>query len=73
MDIHLTADRATAGSPEDVVLGDRTLQALALCLAVLFAVGVYSAKRLRRRSKMELISMMKFDICVPRFPPPLAN
>jgi decaprenyl-phosphate phosphoribosyltransferase len=37
----LLVDAGHGGAPEDVVLGDRTLQALALCLAVLFAVGVY--------------------------------
>ena len=37
----LLVDAGHGGAPEDVVLGDRTLQVLALCLAVLFAVGVY--------------------------------
>jgi decaprenyl-phosphate phosphoribosyltransferase len=37
----LLVDAGHGGAPEDVVLGDRTLQALAVCLAVLFAVGVY--------------------------------
>jgi decaprenyl-phosphate phosphoribosyltransferase len=37
----LLVDAGHGGAPEDVVLGDRTLQALALCLAILFAVGVY--------------------------------
>jgi decaprenyl-phosphate phosphoribosyltransferase len=37
----LLVDAGHGGAPEDVVLGDRTLQVLAVCLAVLFAVGVY--------------------------------
>jgi decaprenyl-phosphate phosphoribosyltransferase len=37
----LLVDAGHGGAPEDVVLGYRTLQALALCLAILFAVGVY--------------------------------
>ncbi len=37
----LLVDAGHGGAPEDVVLGDRTLQALAVCLAALFAVGVY--------------------------------
>jgi decaprenyl-phosphate phosphoribosyltransferase len=37
----LLVDAGHGGAPEDVVLGDRTLQVLGLCLAVLFAVGVY--------------------------------
>jgi decaprenyl-phosphate phosphoribosyltransferase len=37
----LLVDAGHGGAPEDVVLGDRTLQGLALCLGVLFAVGVY--------------------------------
>jgi len=37
----LLVDAGHGGAPEDVVLGDRTLQLLGLSLAVLFAVGVY--------------------------------
>jgi len=37
----LLVDAGHGGAPEDVVLGDRTLQILGLSLAVLFAVGVY--------------------------------
>jgi decaprenyl-phosphate phosphoribosyltransferase len=37
----LLVDAGHGGAPEDVVLGDRTLQGLAVCLGVLFAVGVY--------------------------------
>lgn len=37
----LLVDAGHGGAPEEVVLGDRTLQLLALCLAALFAVGVY--------------------------------
>jgi decaprenyl-phosphate phosphoribosyltransferase len=37
----LLVDAGHGGAPEDVVLGDRTLQVLALCLAALVAVGVY--------------------------------
>jgi len=37
----LLVDAGHGGAPEDLVLGDRTLQILGLTLAVLFAVGVY--------------------------------
>lgn len=37
----LLIDAGKGGAPEDVVLGDRRLQVLGLCLAVLFAAGVY--------------------------------
>jgi len=37
----LLVDAGHGGAPEDVVLGDRTLQILGVCLLVLFAVGVY--------------------------------
>jgi decaprenyl-phosphate phosphoribosyltransferase len=37
----LLVDAGHGGAPEDVVLGDPTLQVLALSLAVLFAIGVY--------------------------------
>lgn len=37
----LLIDGGHGGAPEDVVLGDRALQALGVCLAVLFALGVY--------------------------------
>lgn len=38
----LLVDAGKGGAPEDVVLGDRRLQVLGLCLAVLFAAGVYA-------------------------------
>jgi decaprenyl-phosphate phosphoribosyltransferase len=38
----LLIDSGHGGAPEDVFLSDRTLQILGLCMAVLFAVGVYS-------------------------------
>ena len=37
----LLVDAGQGGAPEDVVLGDRTLQVLGVCLAGLFALGVY--------------------------------
>ena len=37
----LLVDAGHGGAPEDVVLGDRTLQLLGVSLAVLFAIGVY--------------------------------
>jgi len=37
----LLIDAGKGGAPEDVVIGDRTLQILGLCLAALFAAGVY--------------------------------
>jgi decaprenyl-phosphate phosphoribosyltransferase len=37
----LLVDAGHGGAPEDVVLGDRTLQILGVCLLALFAVGVY--------------------------------
>jgi len=37
----LVIDAGRGGAPEDVVLGDRPLQVLGLCLVVLFAIGVY--------------------------------
>jgi decaprenyl-phosphate phosphoribosyltransferase len=37
----MLVDAGHGGAPEDVVLGDRTLQVLGLGLAVLFALGVY--------------------------------
>ncbi|GAC1517262.1 MAG: decaprenyl-phosphate phosphoribosyltransferase [Acidimicrobiales bacterium] len=38
----LLVDAGKGGAPEDVVLGDRRLQLLGLCLAILFAAGVYA-------------------------------
>lgn len=38
----LLVDAGKGGAPEDVVLGDRRLQVLGLCLALLFAAGVYA-------------------------------
>ena len=37
----LLVDAGKGGAPEDVVLGDRRLQVLGVCLAALFAAGVY--------------------------------
>jgi decaprenyl-phosphate phosphoribosyltransferase len=37
----LLLDAGKGGAPEDVVLGDRTLQALAVSLVAVFAVGLY--------------------------------
>jgi decaprenyl-phosphate phosphoribosyltransferase len=37
----LLVDAGKGGAPEDVVLGDRTLQVLGLCVVILFAIGVY--------------------------------
>lgn len=37
----LLVDAGQGGAPEDVVLGDRTLQILGVCMMVLFAIGVY--------------------------------
>jgi decaprenyl-phosphate phosphoribosyltransferase len=34
-------DQGHGGAPEDVVLGDRSLQVLALAWVVIFSVGVY--------------------------------
>ena len=38
----LLVDAGKGGAPEDVVLGDRTIQVLGVALAVLFALGVYA-------------------------------
>jgi decaprenyl-phosphate phosphoribosyltransferase len=37
----LLVDAGHGGAPEDVILGDRTLQVLFACMMVLFAIGVY--------------------------------
>ncbi|NLD78194.1 MAG: decaprenyl-phosphate phosphoribosyltransferase [Acidimicrobiales bacterium] len=37
----LLVDSGQGGAPEDVVMGDRTLQLFGICWAVLFALGVY--------------------------------
>jgi decaprenyl-phosphate phosphoribosyltransferase len=37
----LLVDAGQGGAPEDVVLGDRMLQILGACVALLFAIGVY--------------------------------
>ncbi|MHB8465855.1 MAG: decaprenyl-phosphate phosphoribosyltransferase [Acidimicrobiales bacterium] len=37
----LLVDAGRGGAPEDVILGDRTLQILGACMMVLFAIGVY--------------------------------
>jgi decaprenyl-phosphate phosphoribosyltransferase len=37
----LLLDQGLGGSPEDVVLGDRTLQVLGLLWVIIFAIGVY--------------------------------
>ncbi len=37
----LIIDAGRGGAPEDVILGDRTLQILGACMMVLFAIGVY--------------------------------
>ena len=39
----LLLDAGQGGAPEDIVLGDRTLQVLGLALVVMFAVGLYLA------------------------------
>ena len=38
----LRLDQGDGGAPEDVVLGDRTLQVLGLLWAVVFGIGVYA-------------------------------
>lgn len=37
----LLCDAGMGGAPEDVVMADRTLQVLGVCMMVLFAIGVY--------------------------------
>jgi decaprenyl-phosphate phosphoribosyltransferase len=39
----LRLDRGEGGAPEDVILGDRTLQVLGLAWAILFAIGTYAS------------------------------
>ena len=39
----LRLDRGEGGAPEDIILGDRTLQVLGLAWAVLFAIGTYAS------------------------------
>jgi len=39
----MVLDAGRGGAPEDIVLGDRTLQVLGLVWVGLFAAGVYAA------------------------------
>jgi decaprenyl-phosphate phosphoribosyltransferase len=39
----LRLDRGEGGAPEDIILGDRTLQVLGLAWAILFAIGTYTS------------------------------
>jgi decaprenyl-phosphate phosphoribosyltransferase len=39
----LRLDRGEGGAPEDIILGDRTLQVLGLAWAILFAIGTYAS------------------------------
>jgi decaprenyl-phosphate phosphoribosyltransferase len=39
----LRLDRGEGGAPEDIILGDRTLQVLGLLFTILFAVGTYAS------------------------------
>ena len=38
----LRLDRGEGGAPEDIILGDRTLQVLGVMFVLLFALGTYT-------------------------------
>src|SRR5207248_8682528 len=45
----LRLDRGEGGAPEDIILGDRTLQVLGVMFVLLFALGTYTTYATGRR------------------------